>query len=46
MAALIDWMRAYNATVSDEKKVRFHGMDVLGTTSAGEGARVSAHGST
>lgn len=29
LAALLDWMRAYNATVPDEKKVRFHGMDVF-----------------
>ncbi len=28
-AALLDWMRAYNASVPDERKVRFHGMDVL-----------------
>ena len=29
MAALIDWMRAYNASVPDERKVRYHGVDVL-----------------
>ena len=28
LAALLDWMRAYNATVPDLNKVRFHGMDV------------------
>ena len=28
MRALIDWMRTYNRTVPDERKVRFLGMDV------------------
>lgn len=29
LAALLHWMRAYNATVPDQRKVRFHGMDVF-----------------
>jgi erythromycin esterase len=28
-SAMLDWMRAYNQRVSDEKKVRFYGIDVL-----------------
>jgi erythromycin esterase len=28
VAALIDWMRVYNQTVPDEKKVRFSGVDI------------------
>ena len=27
-SALVDWMRSYNQRAPDEKKVRFHGMDV------------------
>ncbi|MEO7486111.1 MAG: erythromycin esterase family protein [Ferruginibacter sp.] len=27
-SAIIDWMRAYNEKVPDEKKIRFHGMDL------------------
>ena len=28
-AALLDWLRAYNATVPDAKKVRFYGLDLF-----------------
>jgi erythromycin esterase len=27
-AAMLDWIRSYNMTVPDERKVRFHGVDV------------------
>ena len=28
MAAMLDWMRAYNQTVPDERKVKFYGVDI------------------
>ena len=29
-SAMLDWMRAYNKNVPDEKKVRFYGLDIMG----------------
>ena len=34
-SAMLDWMRTYNQKVSDEKKVRFYGLDILSLQKVG-----------
>ena len=41
-SAMLDWMRAYNRKVPDEKKVRFYGLDILSLQKVGR-ERVRAY---
>uniref|UniRef100_UPI003593B408 erythromycin esterase family protein n=1 Tax=Aquiflexum sp. TaxID=1872584 RepID=UPI003593B408 len=34
-SAMLDWMRAYNQKVPDEKKIRFYGIEVISTQGTG-----------